>query len=132
MIEEQDLKTKHIFLVDQLYDLAGLADNMSGNLECLIYIKKHQPKTSRKIIKTLEKNLGLIDEISEALKPLIHKSEEISFAYVKPEPEKKKAAEEKYQPPNNIIIFPLGQEDDDIYVPAGQTIFDNLNNDDEK
>ena len=50
MIEEleQDLKMSYDFLLNQLYDLLGMATHMSGNLECVVYIRKNCSKTSKK------------------------------------------------------------------------------------
>lgn len=53
--QEQDLKTCNDFLLNQLYDLLGMATHMSGNLECVVYIRKNCSKTSKKSLNSLRK-----------------------------------------------------------------------------
>lgn len=112
--QEQDLKTCNDFLLNQLYDLLGMATHMSGNLECVVYIRKNCSKTSKKKLKQLEKIFLIIEKISQQLQELVNEAEKISFDYIELTKKEDKKSNENI-PLNNIIIFPL-EQNDDLYV----------------
>lgn len=113
-VQEQELKIKYDYLLSELYDMLGLATHMSGNLECVVYIRKNCSKTSKKKLKQLEKNFLIIEKISQQLQELVNEAEKISFDYIELTKKEDKKSNENI-PLNNIIIFPL-EQNDDLYV----------------
>ena len=103
--QEVDIKIKYEFLLNELHDMAGLAANMSGNLECILYVMKTYFNPSSKKFKMVKSNFQILEEISEHLQIILTKAEKISFDYIKIPTDK-----EKNKPNNsddNLIIFPL-------------------------
>ena len=113
---EYDLKLKQELLLEELKEMYGLTTNMSGNLEVALYIMRNSntiPKTPWKKVKISQRNFQLIEQICRQLQELITKAEKVSFEHVKsPEPKNK---ENETKPKNNIIIFPL-EQNDTMYV----------------
>ena len=116
--QELDIKIKYEFLLNELHDMAGLVNNLSGNLECILYIMKKYFNHSSKKFKTIKTNFQILEEISQQLESILTKAEKISFDYIKnPINEKNKLKKKK----DNLIIFPLIQ-DVEAYVYSEKTI----------
>ena len=126
--EEHDLIVKYEFLLNELYDLLGLAKLMSGNLECILYIRKNVLKNSKRKLKPVERNFLILEKIGQLLRELVNETEKISFDYVKPL-KKESKAEEEAKHTNNIIIFPLDQNDD-MYVYPDEILIKPFRDDD--
>lgn len=125
---EDDLKSKNLYMQEVLRDTLELFTLILGNLECVIEIRKRTNLGRKKETRILKKNFAILEDIMEQYRSIIKQSQEISYDFVKPIPPKEVKKQEEFKPPNNIIIFPLGQEDDDIYVRPGETVFDWVKN----
>ena len=116
--QELDIKIKYEFLLNELHDMAGLTNNLSGNLECILYIMKKYFNHSSKKFKTIKTNFQILGEISQQLESILTKAEKISFDYIKNPINKKNKLKKKK---DNLIIFPLIQ-DVEAYVYSEKTI----------